>query len=237
MNWARCGSQLQVQLYVTEHPRDLSVAVLDQVPELSERAAGIEWVAPLPPSFHEPRDAEFLRAVGLHHLASDLRAFWPARGPVWDALAIVRVRGGSQGVLLCEGKSHPAEIYGSGTKAGPASRLRIAEALGATQRWLGVREDPERWMDPLRPEELGHSSLYQSANRYAHLYWLRHLHGVEAWLVHLLFVDDPTYRPTPWNVWEPEIERIEAELGLTGAVPHASHVYLPGLPAPSVPTL
>jgi hypothetical protein len=227
---AALGSQLQVQLYVERHSDELTKAVLDQVPDLAERADTLEWRAPLPPSFDEPRDVAFLRALDLEHLAAALSEFWPSRGPVWDALAVVRLRGGGAGVLLCEGKSHPAEVYGGGTKATERSRTKIAQALEATQTWLGVPPRAELWMDPLRPDQPGHSSLYQSANRYAHLYWLRELQGIEAWLVHLLFVDDPTYGTTSRAEWDRALPAVEEDLGLAGKhVPFAAHVFLPGL--------
>jgi hypothetical protein len=224
------GSQLQVRLYVNEHTDALTAAVIDQISDLADRAGSVEWRAPLAPRFEEPRDGAFLAAVGRQDLATSLHEFWPARGPVWDALAIVHLRDGGQGILLCEGKSHPAEIYAGGTKASEGSRMRIGAALAATQDWLGVPHDPERWMDPLRPAERGHSSVYQSANRYAHLYWLRELAGVEAWLCHLLFVDDPSYGATSRECWDKRLPEIEHDLGLQGrTVPFAGHVFLPGL--------
>jgi hypothetical protein len=222
------GSQLQVRLYVNQHPNALTAGVLDQMSDLAGRAESLEWRAPLAPRFEEPRDGAFLAAAGRDDLADSLRRFWPARGPVWDALAVVNLRGGGSGILLCEGKSHPDEIYGGGTKATEPSRARIAEALAETQAWLGVPREPERWMDPLRPSEHGHSSVYQSANRYAHLYWLREKEGVEAWLCHLLFVDDPTYGATSRELWEEKLPQIERDLGLEDrTVPFAGHVFLP----------
>jgi hypothetical protein len=224
------GSQLQVRLYVNEQPDALSAAVLDQMPDLADRAASLEWRAPLAPEYKEPRDGAFLASVDREDLAGSLREFWPARGPVWDALAVVHLVGGGCGVLLCEGKSHPGEIYGGGTKARERSRTRIAEALGATQDWLGIPRAPERWMDPLRSAQSGYSSVYQSANRYAHLYWLREIAGVEAWLCHLLFVDDPTHGATSRECWDKKLPEIEQDLGLHGrTVPFAAHVFLPGL--------
>jgi hypothetical protein len=224
------GSQLQVRLYVNEHTDALTAAVLDQVPDLAERASSLEWRAPLAPKFKEPRDQPFLKAIAREALADSLREFWPARGPVWDALAVVNLRGGGSGVLLCEGKSHPAEVYGGGTKAGKRSRARIAAALAETQAWLGLPREPERWMDPLRPQQRGHSSVYQSANRYAHLYWLRECAGVEAWLCHLLFVDDPTYGTTSRECWDKKLSEIKHDLGLGVSVfPYADHVFLTGL--------
>ncbi len=225
------GSQFQVRVYVNEHRDNLDMAVLDQMPSLAERAFSLDWRAPLAPEYEEPRDRAFLKAVGREDLTGSLRKFWPARGPVWDALAVVNLRRGGHGVLLCEGKSHPAEVYGGGTKAGQRSRDRIAVALAQTQKWLRTPRDPQRWMDPLRPEERGYSSVYQSANRYAHLYWLREIAGVEAWLCHLLFVDDPTYGKTSRECWDEKLPEIERDLGLEGrAVPFVGHAFLPGLP-------
>jgi hypothetical protein len=75
-----------------------------------------------------------------------------------------------------------------------------------TQLRLGMAADADRWIRPLRPDLPGHSSVYQSANRYAHLYWLRDK-GIDAWLVHVLFCDDPTYgvrveRSGKWHFWK-----------------------------------
>jgi len=224
MTWALRGSQLQTQLYVNREAERITAAVVRELPELEGRELG--WVAPLEQAgFAEPRDQAFLAAIGCEHLAGALASFWPVRGPVWDALAVT----GDRGVVLVEAKSHPQEIYGGGTKAGPVSRKRIREALAQTQRWLGLAEEPERWMDPLRPAERGHSSVYQSANRYAHLCWLRQ-QGIETWLVHLLFVDDPTYGRTSKGAWAAALPQIEEDLGLRGvSVPYATHVFLPGL--------
>jgi hypothetical protein len=152
-----------------------------------------------------------------------------AQGPVWDVLAALDFPDGTKGALLVEGKSHPKEIYGGGCAATETSRRRIVEALRATQDWLGVDIPVETWLDPLRPDEPGHSSVYQSANRYAHLYWLRKIAGVDAWLVHLLFVNDPTFGTTSREEWDFALPRIEADLGLTDVqIPYAGHVFLPG---------
>jgi hypothetical protein len=224
MSWSARGSQLQTQLYVNLAPSELSAAVIGELPELEGRE--LRWVAPLEQAaFAEPRDRAFLNAIGCEHLETALASFWPVRGPVWDALGVT----GDRAVVLVEAKSHPQEIYGGGTKAGPVSRKQIKKALAETQRWLGVDERPERWMDPLRPEEPGHSSVYQSANRYAHLYWLRQ-QGIDASLVHLLFVDDPTFGRTSREVWEAALPQVEDDLGVRGVrVPHARHIFLPGL--------
>ncbi|MBA2535931.1 MAG: hypothetical protein H0V20_00665 [Actinobacteria bacterium] len=227
---ARRGSRLQVQIYVNRHPEELSEAVLGAFPELSDRGGRIRWTAPLEAeNFREPRDRDFLHAIGYERLAQELAAFWPVRGPVWDALAVVEFPSGPHGVILGEGKSYPEEFYSGGTKATSTRSVEtITRSLARTQEWLGLNPDPERWMYALR----GHprSSLYQSANRYAHLYWLREVVSVEAWLVHLLFVDDTTHLATSRARWRAGLKQVERELGLEGVpVPHAGHVFLPAL--------
>ena len=211
---AFAGSQLQMQIYVNRREPELSAAVLRTFPDLLESGASLEWKSPLEGKrFAEYRDTAFLRAIGRPDLAGKLRAFWPARGPVWDGLAVHSGRSGT-GVVLAEGKSYPREFYSGGTRAGPASLKRIRAALAETQRWLGIEPDPGRWT----------GSLYQSANRYAALYWLREICGVDAKLVHVLFENDGATQ-TDWDAGLPQIER---DLGLEGIpVPHAGHIFLP----------
>jgi len=70
-----------------------------------------------------------------------------------------------------------AEIYGNGCQAQGASREMIAKALAETKQWCHA--DPTAdWMGP----------LYQSANRLAHLYFLRErLKRLQrpAWMINL----------------------------------------------------
>ena len=190
--------------------------------ELADLAgARFEWKSPLAGErYAEYWDKAFLQRVGLDQYATDLAAFWPTGGPHWDALAVVAQSGKSgSGVLLVEGKSYPGELYGggAGAKPGSSSRELIEKSLAWTQRQLGVPDATvDDWCGP----------LYQSANRLAHLCWLRPL-GVRAWLVHLLFVDDP-HSPTSAVAWELALQRVNQELGLpTTPVPGAAHVLLP----------
>jgi len=147
----------------------------------------------------------------------DLRKFWPRGGPVWDALA--RVEYGEmntgKGVLLVEAKSHPPEIYGSGCQASPKSRSKIEEALLLTKRWLGVKEDID-WTGP----------LYQSANRFAHLYFFREIANVPAWLVNTYFLNDP-HSPTEYAEWQRVLKEVKTELGISGfEVPFMADIFL-----------
>ena len=216
------GSQLQVQIYVDRFPGALTQAVLDALPSLTARTRRVVWTAPLQAeAFAEPQDAAFLNAVGYGDLTEQLREFWPARGPVWDALAIAVLEAGRPGVVLAEGKAHPSEFRGPGSKATEPARTQISTALARTQDWFGVPRDAERWLGP----------QYQSANRLAHLYWFREVVGVEAWFIHLIFVDDSTHIATSRGEWDKALPTIEEELGLVTPSEFAGHAFLPALAA------
>lgn len=101
-----------------------------------------EQISPLKDKrYAEYRDADFLRAVGLCQYESQLAAFWPRRGPCWDALARYR-----DGCILVEAKSHVAEIYGGGCAASEKSQAAIQASLAGTKQWLGVPMEAD-WLE------------------------------------------------------------------------------------------
>lgn len=165
------GSLKWLQIAVNERPDLLDGPILSALPG----AGSVAWRSPLAADgFAEYRDAAFLDRLGLGAHAGALAAFWPARGPQWDALAIT----GAGQVLLVEAKAHLRELASPPLKAGPASRARIVAALAATAAALGAR--------PLAPWT---DAFYQLANRLAHLVFLRG-QGVDARLVLVNFVGD-----------------------------------------------
>jgi hypothetical protein len=165
---ARAGSQRHIQTYVNENTDALNSALALSLSRYAIDEKDIAWVSPLAADMYsEYRDSEFLDHVGLDYLAAQLLKFWPQNGPCWDALA--RINGGC---LLIEAKSYVPEMYGSGCGACDESRKTIQPALDATKAWLGVSLDVD-WL----------GRLYQSANRYASLYFLREIAGVQAFLI------------------------------------------------------
>jgi hypothetical protein len=216
---AYAGSQLQTQLYVNKRTQALDDALRQAFSELA--SAEFEWRSPkAADGYREYWDKAFLERVELGHHAADLKAFWPTGGPHWDALAIVRRSEDTRpGVLLAEGKSYPGELYGGGCAAQPnsLSRAQIEKSLAWTQNYLKLQDTSvETWCGP----------LYQSANRLAHLAWLHSL-GTQAWLVHLLFLDDP-HSPTSAVEWNRALEKANRELGLPEtALAGVGHVLLP----------
>lgn len=207
---AYAGSQRQIQTYVNERTTALNSAIAQSLSKYHLDEKDIQWVSPLVADMYtEYRDAEFLQCVGLASVAPRLSEFWPRRGPCWDALA--RIDGGC---LLIEAKSHVLEIYGGGCGASPRSKQKIQIALNATKAWLGVSSDFD-WT----------GRLYQSANRYASLYFLREVVGVQAYLINVCFVGDPR-TPTTREVWDPAIATVGRELGLVREVPYSTTVFL-----------
>ena len=188
---AFAGSQRQIQTFVNDHPFELSDAV-SRCLSLDPAIVKIEWVSPLKVlGYMEYRDGDFLRALGMERLTTALREFWPSGGPCWDALGKIILNEGRLGCILIEAKSHVNEIYGNGCGASGASLQQIQGALNRTKKWIGVVSDAD-WT----------GKLYQSANRYAHLYFLRVIGGIDAYLVNVYFIADPR-SPTSIQDWEP----------------------------------
>ncbi|MBL7177378.1 MAG: hypothetical protein ISS66_16265 [Desulfobacteraceae bacterium] len=87
---AYAGSQLQIQLYVNRRSEELCQKVIQGLPDLASLYPRLHWISPLEnDKFAEYQDTAFLKACGLKNLSAELKAFWPHRGPVWDALATI----------------------------------------------------------------------------------------------------------------------------------------------------
>jgi hypothetical protein len=212
-----------VQIYVARKSELLSETVRDALRAAGKSVADVRWVAPKESElFREPSDAAFLTRLGLPHAIPALRRFWPAGGPTWDALGVLDGNAKSGGVVLVEAKSYPRETYGAGCKAvHPQSVEDIHRSLGAAQRWFRVSEN-RNWT----------GRLYQYANRLAHVYFLRHEVGVDAWLVNLCFTGDATTTATSRDSWNMALPGFKRELGFVGEVPWVIDVVVPAFTRP-----
>ncbi|MBV9437615.1 MAG: hypothetical protein JOZ44_16265 [Acidobacteria bacterium] len=210
---AYAGSQRQIQQWVNQRPRELSVAIAAAFGgDLT--AEDIEWVSPLARCrYAEYRDADFLRVVGLSAFANHLRSFWPQRGPCWDALATHR-----DGCILVEAKSHIAELYAGGCLASEKSLRIIRGSLDKAKDWLHVPREAN-WLGP----------LYQSANRLAYLYFLREVARVPCFLANIYFIDDPR-SPTQLEQWKVALREAACALGLPAEIAFCKSVFLPANP-------
>ena len=202
------GSQKWIQQIINHEPR-----LLDE--RLKQVVSGaIEWLSPLASDdYSEYRDEAGLALLGIESVARPLREFWPARGPQWDALG--RTMDGA--VLLVEAKAHVGElISGSSGARSPKSVTTIAAALDDAANWL--RASPKvPWNGP----------FYQYANRLAHLYYLRQVCGVAAYLVFVYFVGDEDMKgPDTKEQWEGAIELVHRLLGLSRAPEFVVDVFI-----------
>lgn len=214
---AYAGSQLQLQLYVNRRQAELNHAI---TVALGFPPSPLTWLSPVEnEAYKEYRDAAFLEKLGLEDLVTPLRAFWPRSGPRWDGLARMD---SSSTVILIEAKNYPGEVRGGGCKAGdvtpvtsrhPVSRTtnartRITEALNAAAKNIGV-QNSDHWL----------GSLYQYANRLAHVDFLRR-NGVDARMVNVCFTGDPNLRRrTTAEQWRTSSADLKKEVGFAVEAP------------------
>jgi hypothetical protein len=146
----------------------LRVAVNEPAPMLNSRIGAafgwspdedINWPSPVvTDEYSEYYGDSFVERLGLRNLRMPLNEFWPASGPRWDALG----RATAEKLVLVEAKAHLSGIVDYGTRAGPESAAKIANALvSAKTAYRAAAEAP--W----------HAPFYQHANRLAHLHYLR----------------------------------------------------------------
>ena len=170
----------------------------------------LTWRSPLPEDgWAEYRDGDFLERLGVQLTRRPLDTFWPARGPVWDGLALTE----SGACVLVEAKAHTSELVSNCAAASASSRSRIRFALDETKRALCV--------------DAGHDwcvGFYQYANRLAHAYLMNELNGVRTELVNLYFVgDSDMHGPTTEEQWKVAISEVHGALGLGEKLPAYVH--------------
>ena len=212
------GSQKWLQAMVNDCPQLLDAAIGRESDEIS---APIRWVSPLADDgFEEYRDGAFLARLGIRLDCVSLGEFWPQNGPCWDALG--RTEDGQ--VILLEAKAHVCEMVGSPSQAGEKSLPLIRESLESVKSYVGRRSSSADWT----------TSFYQYANRLAHLYLLRTLNKVPAYLVNLYFLNADemastgTIVPKTIAEWQSAITLQERFLGIRARHPlskYAIHAF------------
>lgn len=192
------GSQMYLQQVVNEAQHLIDGAI---GPDLGLAGTDtVTWLSPLKhDSYAEYRDDSFLERLGVP-LARPLREFWPARGPQWDGLG----RTGRGDLLLVEAKAHVGELLSPPCMASPAPRRRIERSLKQVKRALGVSPACD-WTGP----------CYQRATRLAHLYLLRALNKLPAYLLFVYFLNATDVRgPGTAEHWMGAIDLLESQLRL-----------------------
>jgi hypothetical protein len=202
------GSQLYLQNLVNDNSSYLNRLILLSSSSLATYAGDDpKWVSPLAEqNYKEYRGDEFLWPICQAGLYEKLHQFWPQGGPQWDALAIVKGKDDSNGVLLAEAKANIPEsgdpVYAC--KAIGKSRQKIESSLAIVKEALGVRPEAD-WM----------GDYYQYANRLAHLYFLYIMCCIPAWMVFIYFIDCKKVSGLlTAGGWTRRITQIQETLGL-----------------------
>ena len=201
------GSQRHMQACVNGERPAFESRLREAIPAL-RTALEFEWFSPLAEDgYKEFRDRGTLAALGLEQLYPKLRAFWPSRGPVWDALGRVSDKDGRSTALLLEAKSHLREYRSACNATSHDSRDRIAKALDQLGQQLGA---DDAWGDASFHE------YYQTANRLAFADFLRKS-GADVLLINVCFADDecwPRAKRAALDDWSSFHERLKRDMGL-----------------------
>jgi hypothetical protein len=106
--------------------------------------------------------------------------------------------------ILVEAKAYESEAKTACTATAPASLTKIADSLAKTKMYFGVSQQID-WQHP----------YYQYAKRLAHLYFLRHICKLDAFLLFLNFADAPDVsKPCSLEQWKLAAKSLEKTLGL-----------------------
>ena len=193
------GSQKWIQKLVNERPDLLTSFTRTQL-DLPNTDT-ITWLSPIAgDEYAEYQDQAFIDLLGIKLPKVSLSDFWPSRGPVWDGLG----RSETGKVFLVEAKSHISEVLSPKTGAGEKSLRKIKKSLNHTKTFLHSNSEHD-WA----------STFYQYINRLAHLYLLRALNEVPAYLVFIYFVNDKEMNgPKSNHEWNGALSLLTSYLGI-----------------------
>ena len=193
------GSLRDIQILVNGFPDFFTNKIKEHIMIESDR---IDWVSPLKDDdFSEYRDNGFIEKLGIQNLETSLSAFWPKRGPQWDALG----RGNRNEVFLVEAKANIDEIVSPETKATEKSLVLIKKSLDGLKKYLKMNNKVD-WS----------GTFYQYTNRLVHLYFLRALNKLPANLIFVYFIgDDSVSGPKSVEEWNAALTVMKKYLGLS----------------------
>ena len=193
------GSQKWIQKLVNEKPDLLNSPIRTQL-DLPDTEK-ITWLSQIADDdYAEYQDEAFLDLLGIKLPKVSLSDFWPSRGPVWDGLG----KSETEKVFLVEAKSHISEVLSPKTGARVTSLRKIKKSLDETKTFLHSNSEHD-WA----------STFYQYTNRLAHLYLLRELNDVSAYLIFVYFLNDEDMNgPKSIDEWHGAIKLLHSFLGV-----------------------
>jgi len=193
------GSLRDIQVLVNKFPDMFTNKIKEKIVIKSNR---IDWASPLKDDdYSEYRDNGFIEKLVIQNLKLPLSAFWPKRGPQWDALG----KGYDEEYFLVEAKANIDEIVSPETKATGKSLELIKKSLDDLKKYLNVNNKVD-WS----------GAFYQYTNRLAHLYFLRVLNKLPANLIFVYFIgDDSVSGPKSIEEWNAALTVMKRYLGLS----------------------
>ena len=218
-NKGHAGSEKWLQKVVNECPNLLDCEIRHN---LTPSPSKIQWLSPIETDdYSEYSDKEFLDRLEISLPKFPLDKFWPNKGPRWDGPGMTD----REQILLVEAKSHVAELVSTAGASAPSLKW-IRCSLNETKQYIHrVSDKPVHW----------HTGVYQYANRLAHLYLLRVLNGLDAYLVLLCFLNDKeresddTHVPETPAEWEAVIKYQDRLMGIRQRHPLSDriiHVFI-----------
>jgi hypothetical protein len=175
----------------------------------------VEWLSPLASDeYAEYSDADFIQRLGCNDLKAPLESFWPKGGPEWDGLA----RTSDGRLVIIEAKAHIPELVSSPTGATEPALSIIRQSLATTRSFINCNA-PCDWS----------TAFYQYTNRLAHLYLLRELNTLPAFLISIYFTHAPDVENAPSEAeWRGALRLLHAYVGVGRhrLSPYASDVFI-----------
>ncbi|MCK4359500.1 MAG: hypothetical protein KAW92_12335 [Candidatus Cloacimonetes bacterium] len=193
------GSLKDIQKLITNNSLLLNALILNKLPKLKSK--NIEWLSPLHnDDFAEYSDEEFISRLQLN-LQKKLKDFWPKGGPQWDALG----KTDANEIFLIEAKANIPEIISPGTGAKNKTSLDlINKSLKKAKSYLNIKNEID-WS----------GKFYQYTNRISHLYFLREVNKIKAYLINIYFINDKSVDgPTSRREWLAALEVLKNYLGV-----------------------
>ena len=171
----------------------------------------VNWVSPLKnDNYSEYRDNDFLKILCINKLNIPLNNFWPKNGPQWDALGKSNDK-----YFIVEAKVNIPELKSPGTKASEKSIKLIEKSLNDVKNYLNI-DSSYNWME----------MYYQYTNRIAHLYYLRVLNNLNAFLIFIYFLNDSSVNgPKSISEWESEIIELQKKIGLKNGNVLSNYIF------------
>ncbi|GGD26403.1 hypothetical protein [Flavobacterium orientale] len=197
-------SEFWLRKLINEHSNLLNEYLLEN--KIISKKDIIEWLSPISNDDNaEYYDEEFLEKLKIdkNKLKIPLKEFWPSGGPRWDGIG----KTNTNKYFLIEAKAHIEEAvdYGSGAKAIKSINL-IEKSIEEAKNFYSNNQSAY-WQKP----------FYQYANRLAHLYYLKELNELNAYVIFIYFCNAPdVVKPTSKEEWTGHIRTIEKVFALNG---------------------